>query len=124
MFEQEEYQLTARSDFLDSVSESLAKANRFAPPGLEVDIRVFLTRNRPRLPSGTPERRSKFEDIHMNPFEDQNPFENPTDLSEKLEERMFSAPWVNITRGRPSLEHILSEEINAASGSVAVNGTC
>lgn len=118
--------LTVQSDFLNWVSESLAKAIRFTPPGLKVDVRVFLTKNQshPYLSSTTLERQTNFEATHSNPFEDPNHFAHPSNQIEKPEEAIFTLPWVKVTSGRPDLEHIIREEMNAASGKVSVSGRC
>jgi ferric-chelate reductase len=60
--------------------------------------------------------------MHSNPFEDQNPFEHPRNSFDKPEEAIFTQPWLKVNSGRPNLEHMLSEEINAASGKVSVSG--
>ncbi|KAH0828736.1 hypothetical protein J3R83DRAFT_3157 [Lanmaoa asiatica] len=110
------------ADFLNWVSGSLIKAIRFAPPGLKVDIQVFLTKSRPPVSPTSPERQTNFEPADSNPFEDRNPFQNPPNPFDNPEEAILTAPWLKVTRGRPNLEYILSEEINAASGKVSVSG--
>ncbi|KAG6370004.1 putative ferric/cupric reductase [Boletus reticuloceps] len=107
------------ADFLNWVSESLTKAVRFAPPELKVDIQVFLTKSRPRVSSTIVERQP--EAMHSNPFEDQNPFVHPNDSLDKPEEVISMPPCLKVTDGRPNLEHIVSEEINTASGKVSVS---
>ena len=76
------------------------------------------------MSSTAPERQTSFEPMHSNPFEDQNPFEHPPNSFDKPEEAVFTQPWLKINSGRPNLEHMLSEEINAASGKVSVSGRC
>ncbi|KAI9573036.1 FAD-binding domain-containing protein [Boletus coccyginus] len=109
------------NEFLNGVSESLTKAIRFAPAWLKVDIQVFLTRGRPYLPSTPPKRQTSFETTHSNPFEDPNPFVDLANPFDKPEGAILSQPWLKVTSGRPNLEHILGEEINAASGRVSVS---
>ncbi|KAF8132563.1 ferric reductase NAD binding domain-containing protein [Boletus edulis] len=109
------------ADFLNWVSESLTKAVRFAPPELKVDIQVFLTKSRPRVSSTVVERQPDSEAMYSNPFEDQNPFVLPNDSLDKPEEAIFMPPCLKVTDGRPNLEHIVSEEINTASGKVSVS---
>ncbi|KAG8221469.1 hypothetical protein J3R82DRAFT_1676 [Butyriboletus roseoflavus] len=111
------------ADFLNWVSESLVKATRFAPPELKVDIRVFLTKSHPYLSSFAPGRRANFEatESESNLLEGRNSSENPPNPFDKPEEAIFTAPWLKITSGRPNLERILNEEINAASGKVSVS---
>ena len=86
-----------------------------------MDIQVFLTKSHPYLSSTAPDN---FEAMHSNPFEDQNPFDHPPNSFDKPEDAIFTQPWLNINSGRPNLERILSEEINAASGKVSVSGRC
>lgn len=62
--------------------------------------------------------------MHSNPFEDPNPFVDPPNSLDKPEEAILAQPWLKLTSGRPNLEHILGEEINAASGRVSVSGGC
>ncbi|KAG6369816.1 hypothetical protein JVT61DRAFT_13530 [Boletus reticuloceps] len=59
--------------------------------------------------------------MHSNPFEDQNPFVHPNDSLDKPEEVISMPPCLKVTDGRPNLEHIVSEEINTASGKVSVS---
>ncbi|KAG9309630.1 putative iron reductase [Chiua virens] len=108
-------------EFLNWISESLSKAIRFTPPGLKVDIRVFLTKTRPHLSPAAAQSTASFGAIESNSFEDRNAFENLPNPFEKPEGGVFSAPWLKVTSGRPNLEQILAEEMNAASGSVSIS---
>ncbi|KAF9223093.1 hypothetical protein BS17DRAFT_153260 [Gyrodon lividus] len=109
--------------FLRWVEEALTKANKFAPPGLKVVIRVFLTSGRPLLAATALPNSSASTVSLSNPFENQNPFETPSDSFDKPEESILSAPWLEIISGRPNLEGILEDEINAAMGRMFV-GVC
>ncbi|KAF8838191.1 hypothetical protein BDN67DRAFT_971947 [Paxillus ammoniavirescens] len=109
------------SDFLRWVEEALTKANKFAPPGLKVVIRVFLTSGRPFPATATLPNPSASATSLSNPFETPNPFQDPENSFDKPERHIFSAPWLEIVSGRPNLQGILEDEIHAATGRVSVS---
>ncbi|KIK94322.1 hypothetical protein PAXRUDRAFT_828115 [Paxillus rubicundulus Ve08.2h10] len=109
------------SDFLRWVEEALTKANKFVPPGLKVVIRVFLTSGRPPQAAAPLPNPFASETSLSNPFENQNPFQDPANSFDKQEGLIFSAPWLEIVSGRPNLHGILEDEIHAATGRVSVS---
>ena len=99
-------------DHIDWISETLGAATKFAPAGLEISIRIYVTGDSTTQQSDSVSAAESGKGIRETEEKTSPP-------------SLFEDPAIQITRGsRPNLKSILQKEADSTVGGMGVTGLC